>query len=316
MKILVVTAFLPYASVDHAGGKVSYALLSSLCLDHDITLISFLRSQEESKHVVDLENLGVKVRTLYSRRSFARKVLDRLSIFTFIPLRCVLHRSSDMAAEIQRSVNEMDFDLVQIEYTQMAIYSRLLSSLPKVLLKFDIQFDVMRQRLRLCRNWFSRLLLSWEFWKLKRWEMAVCMNFDHILCASKHDADLLQSCLPGADISFMKPYVQPAVDFITEENAEARSVAYLGGFMNPRNVYAMNYFFDEIWPLILKEIPDAVMYVIGSSPPPRAWSYMKGRVHVTGFVDDPRKHLAKALVFVAPMRIAGGIMVKIWKRCR
>jgi glycosyltransferase involved in cell wall biosynthesis len=73
----------------------------------------------------------------------------------------------------------------------------------------------------------------------------------------------------------------------------------------------MLYFLDEIFLLILKEIPDLKLYIIGSRPPKKLQQRASENVIITGFVDDVRPYVARASVYVVPLRMGGGTRLKV-----
>ena len=73
------------------------------------------------------------------------------------------------------------------------------------------------------------------------------------------------------------------------------------------------YMCDEIWPRLSDAFPNITWTVVGSSPPERLLQLANddSRITVTGFVDDVREYIAKAQVYLCPMRDGGGTRLKI-----
>jgi glycosyltransferase involved in cell wall biosynthesis len=55
------------------------------------------------------------------------------------------------------------------------------------------------------------------------------------------------------------------------------------------------------------------MTIVGRRPPPelQAAAARHPRLHVTGFVDDVRPHLARAALYICPIRQGGGTRLKV-----
>ena len=78
------------------------------------------------------------------------------------------------------------------------------------------------------------------------------------------------------------------------------------------NEDAVLYFYEQIFPLIEAQIPDVKFYVVGQNPTERVKQLSRhGNVIVTGMVDDVKPYIAKASVYVVPLRIGGGTRLKI-----
>ena len=78
------------------------------------------------------------------------------------------------------------------------------------------------------------------------------------------------------------------------------------------NVDAARWFALEVWPLVREERPEAHFYIVGRNPVPevQALADTPG-VTVTGPVDDMRPWVAGASVYVVPMRMGGGVRLKV-----
>jgi glycosyltransferase involved in cell wall biosynthesis len=78
------------------------------------------------------------------------------------------------------------------------------------------------------------------------------------------------------------------------------------------NVDAVLWFSNEVWPTVHAERPNARFYIVGRNPVPEvaALADIPGVV-VTGAVEDTRTWVAGATVYVVPMRMGGGVRLKV-----
>jgi len=89
-------------------------------------------------------------------------------------------------------------------------------------------------------------------------------------------------------------------------------MVFVGAFRHAPNLDAMKFFTRDILPGVLKEVPKAHLYIVGSSPPPEIRRLDKHpNVTVTGFVDDIQEYYQRAAVVVVPLRTGVGIRGKI-----
>ena len=78
------------------------------------------------------------------------------------------------------------------------------------------------------------------------------------------------------------------------------------------NVDAVLWFVEHVWPLIIKEQPEAVFCIVGGNPSHEVSELAKQKgIVVTGRVHDVRPFIAKACCVVAPLQIARGIQNKV-----
>ena len=112
----------------------------------------------------------------------------------------------------------------------------------------------------------------------------------------------------GVDADFFNP--RP------EKESDKPSICFWGRMDFAPNVDAATWFCTEVWPLLLKSFPEAVMTVVGTDPTPAVNELGLNRnVRVTGEVDDIRPFAWHSQVVVMPLRTGGGIKNKLLEAC-
>jgi glycosyltransferase involved in cell wall biosynthesis len=94
---------------------------------------------------------------------------------------------------------------------------------------------------------------------------------------------------------------------------EKNSMVIVGDMDHHPNVDAVLYFVHEVLPLIKKELPDCILYVVGKNPRAEVRNLGKGNrdVKVVGFVPDVLPYISGAGVFICPIRKTDGIKIKL-----
>jgi glycosyltransferase involved in cell wall biosynthesis len=101
-------------------------------------------------------------------------------------------------------------------------------------------------------------------------------------------------------------------EFAPEKSGfEKNRIIFTGNMPYYANYDAAIYFTKEIFPLVLKEIPEAKFYIVGQNPPYRVRLLTSDNVKVTGFVKDIKEEYLKSVINVAPMRFGAGTLNKI-----
>ncbi|MEA2048158.1 MAG: glycosyltransferase [Campylobacterota bacterium] len=116
-----------------------------------------------------------------------------------------------------------------------------------------------------------------------------------------------------ATVDVVPLYIYDHFKEITVSSSNRQDIMFVGGFGHSPNVDAMLWFVSEIWPIILKNMPEVKLYIIGSKVPEEIVSLASQSVIVTGYVDDDTldAFYAKCKVVVAPLRYGAGIKGKI-----
>jgi glycosyltransferase involved in cell wall biosynthesis len=90
------------------------------------------------------------------------------------------------------------------------------------------------------------------------------------------------------------------------------SILFVGNFAYEPNVDAALYFSRDIFPLILKYVPDVKLFLVGNAPPPEIYALTSNsQIKVTGRVTSLIPFYKHADVLVCPLRIGGGVKVKV-----
>ena len=77
------------------------------------------------------------------------------------------------------------------------------------------------------------------------------------------------------------------------------------------NVEGVVHFVDDVLPLVRRALPDVRFCAVGRDPAPAVLARRGPRVEITGRVEDVRPFVARAAVFVSPLRSGTGIKNKI-----
>jgi glycosyltransferase involved in cell wall biosynthesis len=301
MKILIVSLFFPRFSATHAGGRFVAELVKELSRTHEVHLAT-------RAEVTELDAVGEMRPYCRALSVFPyKKVADR-GLLTTVRLMVSYVRFGSAVSKIIASDR---FDLVQAEWVEAGIFLKK-GDAPMVLDAHDV---ITKPAWRSVMN--SRGLrrpLSYLVYRLVRsLELRTVRRFDVIVTRADYDKEYLRSMTKNAVIEVVP---HPAGLDITEKKygREKNTVLFLASFKHRKlNVDAALYFYREVFPKVRSRIPGTTFIIAGYGPPEELLSI--GRrdpfVRVAGFVDDVDEYYKKASVFVAPILVGGGIIVKI-----
>jgi glycosyltransferase involved in cell wall biosynthesis len=93
-------------------------------------------------------------------------------------------------------------------------------------------------------------------------------------------------------------------------------IAFTGSMDWLANIDAVDWFLEQVWDRVVREVPGARFKVIGRKPP--AFLTAKARARglpwdFTGFVDDVRPHVRGCSAYVIPLRVGGGTRLKAFE---
>jgi GT2 family glycosyltransferase/glycosyltransferase involved in cell wall biosynthesis len=145
--------------------------------------------------------------------------------------------------------------------------------------------------------------------KRKEQELGIARKSDVTLVVSPVELDLLKREDATIDVALLSNI---HANYETECGFDQRGdILFIGGFEHPPNYDAMEYFLDDIFPLIVEKDPEIRIYVVGSQPPEALSARASKNVIVTGFVSDIEPYFNKVKLSIAPLRYGAGIKGKI-----
>jgi glycosyltransferase involved in cell wall biosynthesis len=137
---------------------------------------------------------------------------------------------------------------------------------------------------------------------------------DAVVARSRHDVQWLRDQLPGVRVELLPPWFEGLQDLadLPAERPPSNDILFVGAMHLSGNAEAVLAFAHETLPLIRASVADARLLIVGGNPCPELVALHDGSsIIVTGYVDDLTEWYRRAAVVIAPLRRAGGILVKV-----
>jgi glycosyltransferase involved in cell wall biosynthesis len=159
--------------------------------------------------------------------------------------------------------------------------------------------------------------LKWERLTWKRATVCVALTNEDKINIERLDSNLDVRMIPNgsdhqkqigvAPTKFLSNSYEPS---FAGDNCP--SILFVGNFAYEPNIDAALYFSRDIFPLIVKDVPNVKLFLVGNGPPPEICSLTSNKqIEVTGRVASLVPFYRHADVVVCPLRIGGGVKVKV-----
>jgi glycosyltransferase involved in cell wall biosynthesis len=312
VNILFLTQVLPYPP--DSGPKIkTWNVLRFLAQKHDITLVSFVRGDQQE----DEAQLARYCRAVYTV-PIERTILNDgravlYSLVSGIPWMMARDDRRAMRRLVERVAADTAFDIVHADQLNMAQYAARLNA-PKVLDEHNALWLLYRRLASRIKPGVRRWMLERDWRLLKRYEGRIVREFDAVLAVSDEDRAALQEATGVArPITVIPIAIDTDQVSVVERRAGANHLLHMGTMYWPPNIDGVTWFIEEIYPLIRRHRPDVVLDVVGSRPPPHLvrLGEQDAGICVPGYVADPTPYLEQAAAFLVPLRAGGGMRVKI-----
>ncbi len=165
------------------------------------------------------------------------------------------------------------------------------------------------------KGFFSRALVKIEANLMYRRENKLARAFDHVILVSPVEEAELQDRIKEARIHYIYPTTSASpLERPEMKNGDRPMIAFMGLLNIPHNQVGLQGFLEHTFPLIVKDVPNIQLTIIGSNPPEKVQQLAaryQDNIVFTGFVENFADVLRKARVFVAPIYFGTGIKTKI-----
>jgi polysaccharide biosynthesis protein PslH len=308
MKVLMVFHTLTYPP-ESGVTKRTYHLLEEMTRRHEVTVLSLgsavheqrirARLGERCREVVFVDGRSPRWVNLLKR---IWRVLSRQSVL-------FLSHTPKIQRELDRLLGEQKFDLVLLGTPVFSEYRRS-AAIPCITDTHNVEYDMCHRTYQQARGLLARAYYYDQYQLLRRDELAGCGQGQALLTTSERDKTVFQKDLPhqrihvvpnGVDLEYFKPGAEPPAP---------RTMVFCGLMGYPPNDEGMTWFLDRVHPLILREVPDATLTIVGSGPSRALLRRASDRVRVTGYVEDVRPYVAQGQVYVVPLLVGGGTRLK------
>jgi len=140
-------------------------------------------------------------------------------------------------------------------------------------------------------------------------EEEIIRGSEATLVVSRAEFDLLAEEVSEALVAEMplaRALTPPSTSF-----ARRAGIGFIGGFAHAPNIDGMRYFLAEIWPLVLRDLPDLELTVVGADFPAELLAGVPGRVRSLGHMPNVVPWFEGLRLTIAPLRFGAGAKGKV-----
>ncbi|MFN0111088.1 MAG: glycosyltransferase [Blastocatellia bacterium] len=303
------------------GGKIrTYEMLKQLKREHQVTYLTLDDGtaapdarEKATEYCHELVTIPYRTREKFSA-GFYLELFQNL--FSRLPYAVKKYESPAMQREIARRVEQDKPDVVVCDFLTPSINVPENLNCATVLFQHNVEAVIWQRHYETQANPLKRLYLYGQWLKTRALEKNECHRYDHVITVSHEDRETMRhdygveavTDVPtGVDTEFFRPQLSA--------NPEPHSLVFTGSMDWLPNVDGINWFCDEVLPLIRAEVPNIKLTVVGRKPGRELLelSQRDSSVVVTGRVDDVRPYMENAAAYIVPIRIGGGTRLKIYE---
>ncbi len=310
MNIVVLCQRVPYPP--NKGERTrSFHQIRWLAQGHKVHVLALAESPSEAAAAGPLRELCRSVE-VFRRGRPASAVRAAVAAATGAPLTPAFFFAPALARRVRRLARSAPPGVVVASSSSMAQYGRIFRGVPKVLDLVDVdsaKWALFSQQSPLPRSLVYRL----EARRLRAYERRQAAAFDRVALTTELEIEKLRAFSPVENTFILHTGIDVATLGATaREEAPVPTLVFTGQMDYLPNVAAVTWFGRTVFPQLRRRRPTLEFQIVGRNPSPevRALTGVAG-IEVTGEVPEVTPYLARAWVFVAPLRETVGVPSKI-----
>ena len=284
-----------------------------LAARNEIGLLCLRQPQEPSVDTAIADRCALVTEVAAPTRGrLQRRLAWGVGLMKGLPPWAVDCRSSAFDSALAHLLDEWQPDIVEIHLQAMAQYVAAPArvGVARVLVDHDPGSGWADELLHGTTG-PRRLSRRLEVGAWRRYERRTRPQFDAIVVFADRDLAAVQPSAGDTPVTRIPLAVDVPGWPLAPEGSGAPTVLFVGGFAHPPNVDAAHWLAASIFPRVLQRVPDARLELVGHEPGDGILALAGGRVSVHGSVPDVTPYMDRAAVVVAPIRIGGGMRVKV-----
>ena len=322
MKILFLSIPVPFPPTD--GGRIRILnVLKQIAQKNQIAFLALETTPTDHEGTEYLRHLGIEAHLVpqaphpppLSLKTVVQAVIQKK------PITVARYDFPAFRQKLRSLLNNNAFDLIHYAMLHTAQY-RVDANLPTLLSQHNVDSHIWRRLCEQAKNPVRKFLFWTQTRAFERYERVMSTGFDAVTVVSEIDRARLRNICPDSTIEVIPNGVDIEQYQPNRPPEEEAVLIYTGSMDWYPNEDAVCYFAADILPKIRARLDEAKsrqaglpcvkFYIVGKSPTDRVRKLAEQPgVIVTGCVEDIKPYMARASVYIVPLRIGGGTRLKI-----
>jgi glycosyltransferase involved in cell wall biosynthesis len=315
LRVLVLAPFPPRLDATYGGGQAVGQLVLSLTAHYRVALLC-LRGPEDrptdpllARACDIVEEIPQPCEGAVLWHRWRRRVRLARGWLSGRPMWATDARAPALGRRAQAIAHEWRPDIVQVEFHVMTQYLPWLRgcAAPRVLTEHDPGVYAEQSSGALP----GRLVQRLETQAWRRFTDTALSAVHAAVVFTERDRQTLESQAPQARLVRIPLAIRVTARPMNPLGIDPPTLLFVGSFSHSPNVDAALRMIRNIFPALSADFPQARLWLVGDQPTGQMRAEAPGSVIVTGLVADVEPYLDQAAVVVAPLRLGGGMRVKV-----
>jgi glycosyltransferase involved in cell wall biosynthesis len=221
----------------------------------------------------------------------------------------------DFRDELIAKLKSTEFDIIQLEGLFVATYIPVIKKYSKakiVLRAHNIEYLIWERHLKNETSFLKKMYLGIQTKRLKNFELKILSDLDAIVTITDFDKTVFEklaykkpvyTCITGVDVESYRKKVSDV--------KKPKTIFHFASMDWMPNIEAVDWFLNNCWKNILRQVPDAKFVMAGRNMPPRLAKLNQPNVLVVESVKDSKAFYNEHEIMLVPLLSGSGLRIKI-----
>lgn len=237
------------------------------------------------------------------------------NLFTQKPYTISKYYSFAIEQRLSDIMSREKIDIVHVDHLHMASYGKFVREkwgVPIVLREHNVETTIWKRFYSLQNNPASKAYAFLQYKRVKAYEKEMCQAFDRVLAITRNDQERINQLDPSIKVSIIPAGVDTSYFYPQLVQEERHMITFVGSMDWEANIDGVLWFAKRVFPRISgKNCPKARLWLVGSNPRKEIKKLRSYNIEVRPNVSDVREYLSKSEIIIVPLRIGGGMRLKI-----
>jgi len=309
MKLLYITPLIPYPA--YKGHQITaLSRIKELSKKHDITLLCFYSNEKELKDSVQYlkkycsEVIPIRFSILEGIWNIIKGV-----ILSELPLQVLFYTSAAFQNQLKSLLINNTFTIVHLNCLRLANYVEITKPNTPLIIDLIDSYTLNISR-RISKEVFPlNVIFYFELNRVRKYEQKIAFTFANILVAGEEDKKAISH---NNKIKVIPLGVESSFFTRTKPLQFNKKILFSGNMGYKPNIDAIEWFIENCWLQIQKEVPNSMLIVAGANPTKSLLKFNNvNNIKILGKVDSMVEVMNEVQIAIAPMQIGSGMQNKI-----
>lgn len=215
---------------------------------------------------------------------------------------------------LEQVLDQGEYDVIQMESLFMTPYLDTIRKKSKArifLRSHNVEFLIWQRLAASEKSSLKKFYLGLLSMRLKKYESSVINKLDGIIALTDEDKQLYLQMGCRVPIQVSPIGVDTEKYTVSNKRGPSLQVVHLGSMDWMPNIEGVEWFIQQVYPKLLRELPHVSIFLAGKNMPDSIFKMSNTNLHVDGRIDDAKSYLLDKQIMIVPLLSGGGMRVKI-----